>query len=327
MGNSAAVLDAPTTNAPASTEFEEVDRPEQAQPSELAHDHVSGSARHDPADHPGHSESEHGDELAADQPDDANAAIQLGLEACHAFRVLSLASSPVSNSKEPNKSLKSPQDPGKRPHNKDLKKASQNPKNQGKDGVARLPSRPGTTPQKQMTDCFRVGRRPQGQENEERPQKDPLGHLKDSWDKDVVARHPIVLIESHLTWPPPKGIFLSRVFRTSDRARPSASDGHQGSQSAHEFSLDGPVPKWLRLWRATRPIPLEVQDPIVDERHGGPETFSLASDHEGLPALRALRHGSGGAPLPKAPKRKAKAKTKSTLLLRGPYGLIRNLKP
>eukprot|EP00435_Cladocopium_sp_Y103_P046065 s1483_g13.t1 len=79
-GNSPAVLDALTTNAPASTTSEGV-HSQQAQPSELANGHVLSRAQQDPADHPDLFESEHGDEPAADQLGDANAVVQLGLEA------------------------------------------------------------------------------------------------------------------------------------------------------------------------------------------------------------------------------------------------------
>ena len=54
------------------------------------------------------------------------------------------------------KSLKRKQDPGSRPH-KDRKNGQNPKKNVGKDGVARLPSRPGTTPQKKMDEFLSVG--------------------------------------------------------------------------------------------------------------------------------------------------------------------------
>ena len=51
-------------------------------------------------------------------------------------------------------------------------------------------------------------------------------------------------------------------FRTSDRARPRAGHSKSERQSTHVFKLDEPVPKWLKLWRATGPTPTAVSDPI-----------------------------------------------------------------
>jgi hypothetical protein len=243
------------------------------------HDHGL-SPRH-PAGEQHHSEEIDGDDHGRDEGEkceaaDAAGAFQLGLDACRALRVPSLTKAPVSNDKEIKKSLKRKQDPGSRPH-KDRKNGQNPKKNVGKDGVARLPSRPGTTPQKKMDEFLSVGGNQE--KGERKPNKDPQDHFKDSWESEGLARHPSSVNRS-LNETSPK----CSNFRTLDRARPCAGNGKSEGQSAPVIKLDEPVPKWLKLWRAARPKPMAMSDPIENV-----EVFRMdTSEDEAVRAVRAL---------------------------------------
>ena len=92
-------------------------------------------------------------------------------------------------------------------------------------------------------------------------------------------------------------------FRTSDRARPRAGHSKSERQSTHVFKLDEPVPKWLKLWRATGPTPTAVSDPIENVEVSRMDTSDDEALRDAMPAVRALRHDPGGAQLPKDKKK------------------------
>ena len=128
------------------------------------------------------------------------------------------------------------------------------------------------------------------EKGERRPNKDLQDYFNDSWESEGLAK-------------------FSNF--DSDRARPCAGHGKSERQSAPVIKLDEPVPKWLKLWRATRPKPMVMPNPIENVEVFRMDTSEDEAVRDALPAVRALRHDPGGAQLPKAPKRKAKAKVKA----------------
>lgn len=105
------------------------------------------------------------------------------------------------------------------------------------------------------------------EKGERRPNKDLQDYFNDSWESEGLAK-------------------FSNF--DSDPTRPCAGHGKSEGQSAPVIKLDEPVPKWLKLWRATRPKPMVMPNPIENV-----EVFRMDTV------------------LPKAPKRKAKAKVKA----------------